>query len=313
MDSSNLFKHVVDLYDTKPVTRKEYLIVLLLFSLITLFSYAVSFDAFLIVFIFVILFLFASLLLIATFNRLKNTIISSTPAFILSFLIPYLLLVLYVSTIGLEMNIPLENYIRNTSLVYFILLFLSGLILPVSNKEITYKKEDEDNKKLNLLHIFNDLITLNLKASINRVQYIISFIAAFTAPAFMVYLSYLLIKLLRLIYRYSLEAENVYKFNFFSPEMVILIISIEIIFAITILLIFLLFIMRLNDITKNLILKLFIITAYIILITAVIFIAAKAYYDIIVLIPVFTILLFIIPAFIKGKVIDENKDLKINN
>ena len=313
MDSSNLFKHVVDLYDTKPVTRKEYLIVLLLFSLITLFSYAVSFDAFLIVFIFVILFLFASLLLIATFNRLKNTIISSTPAFILSFLIPYLLLVLYVSTIGLEMNIPLENYIRNTALVYFILLFLSGLILPVSNKEITYKKEDEDNKKLNLLHIFNDLITLNLKASINRVQYIISFIAAFTAPAFMVYLSYLLIKLLRLIYRYSLEAENVYKFNFFSPEMVILIISIEIIFAITILLIFLLFIMRLNDITKNLILKLFIITAYIILITAVIFIAAKAYYDIIVLIPVFTILLFIIPAFIKGKVIDENKDLKINN
>ena len=311
MDSSNLFKHVVDLYDTKPVTRKEYLIVLLLFSLITLFSYAVLFDAFLIVFIFVILFLFASLLLIATFNRLKNTIISSTPAFILSFLIPYLLLVLYVSTIGLEMNIPLENYIRNTALVYFILLlFLSGLILPVSNKEITYEKEDEDNKKLNLLHIFNDLITLNLKASINRVQYIISFIAAFTAPAFMVYLSYLLIKLLRLIYRYSLEAENVYKFNFFSPEMVILIISIEIIFAITILLIFLLFIMRLNDITKNLILKLFIITAYIILITAVIVTAMQIH---IVLIPVFTILLFIIPAFIKGKVIDENKDLKINN
>lgn len=310
MDSSNLFKHVVDLYDTKPVTRKEYLIVLLLFSLITLFSYAVLFDAFLIVFIFVILFLFASLLLIATFNRLKNTIISSTPAFILSFLIPYLLLVLYVSTIGLEMNIPLENYIRNTALVYFILLFLSGLILPVSNKEITYKKEDEDNKKLNLLHIFNDLITLNLKASINRVQYIISFIAAFTAPAFMVYLSYLLIKLLRLIYRYSLEAENVYKFNFFSPEMVISIISIEIIFAITILLIFLLFIMRLNDITKNLILKLFIITAYIILITAVIVTAMQIH---IVLIPVFTILLFIIPAFIKGKVIDENKDLKINN
>ena len=303
MDSSNLFKHVVDLYDTKPVTRKEYLIVLLLFSLITLFSYAVSFDAFLIVFIFVILFLFASLLLIATFNRLKNTIISSTPAFILSFLIPYLLLVLYVSTIGLEMNIPLENYIRNTALVYFILLFLTGLILPVSNKEITYKKEDEDNKKLNLLHIFNDLITLNLKASINRVQYIISFIAAFTAPAFMVYLSYLLIKLLRLIYRYSLEAENVYKFNFFSPEMVILIISIEIIFAITILLIFLLFIMRLNDITKNLILKLFIITAYIILITAVIVTAMQIH---IVLIPVFTILLFIIPAFIKGKSVTEN-------
>lgn len=311
MDSSNLFKHVVDLYDTKPVTRKEYLIVLLLFSLITLFSYAVLFDAFLIVFIFVILFLFASLLLIATFNRLKNTIISSTPAFILSFLIPYLLLVLYVSTIGLEMNIPLENYIRNTALVYFILLFLTGLILPAANKnkEIT----DENNKKLNLLHIFNDLITLNLKASINRVQYIISFIAAFTAPAFMVYLSYLLIKLLRLIYRYSLEAENVYKFNFFSPEMVILIISIEIIFAITILLIFLLFIMRLNDITKNFYVKLFIITSYIILIAAAIFIAAKAYYDIIVLIPVFKILLFIIPAFIKGKVIDENKDLKINN
>lgn len=33
----------------------------------------------------------------------------------------------------------------------------------------------------------------------------------------------------------------------------------------------------------------------------------------IVLIPVFTILLFMIPAFIKVKVIDENKDLKINN
>lgn len=309
MDSSNLFKHVVDLYDTKPVTRKEYLIVLLLFALVNLLSYALL-DNDIILVLFVILVLFAPLLLIATFNRLKNTIISSIPAFILSFLIPYLLLVLYVSTIGLEMNIPLENYIRNTALVYFILLFLSGLILPVSNKEITYKKEDEDNKKLNLLHIFNDLITLNLKASINRVQYIISFIAAFTAPAFMVYLSYLLIKLLRLIYRYSLEAENVYKFNFFSPEMVILIISIEIIFAITILLIFLLFIMRLNDITKNLILKLFIITAYIILITAVIVTAMQIH---IVLIPVFTILLFIIPAFIKGKVIDENKDLKINN
>ncbi len=287
----NFYKHTVDLYGTKPVTRKEYLIVLAIFLLINLLSYALL-DNDIILVLFVILVLFAPLLLIATFNRLKNTIISSTPAFILSFLIPYLLLVLYV---------------------FILLLFLSGLILPVSNKEITYEKEDEDNKKLNLLHIFNDLITLNLKASINRVQYIISFIAAFTAPAFMVYLSYLLIKLLRLIYRYSLEAENVYKFNFFSPEMVILIISIEIIFAITILLIFLLFIMRLNDITKNFYVKLFIITSYIILIAAAIFIAAKAYYDIIVLIPVFKILLFIIPAFIKGKVIDENKDLKINN
>ena len=302
MDSSNLFKQVVDLYDTKPVTRKEYLTFLGVFLFIFILSLTVLLSTpNPIKLIFIVL--LTPSLLIATFNRLKNTIISSTPAFILSFLIPYLLLVLYVSTIGLEMNIPLENYIRNTALVYFILLFLTGLILPVSNKEITYKKEDEDNKKLNLLHIFNDLITLNLKASINRVQYIISFIAAFTAPAFMVYLSYLLIKLLRLIYRYSLEAENVYKFNFFSPEMVILIISIEIIFAITILLIFLLFIMRLNDITKNLILKLFIITAYIILITAVIVTAMQIH---IVLIPVFTILLFIIPAFIKGKSVTEN-------
>ncbi len=309
MDSSNLFKHVVDLYDTKPVTRKEYLTFLGVFLFIFILSLTVLLSTpNPIKLIFIVL--LTPSLLIATFNRLKNTIISSTPAFILSFLIPYLLLVLYVSTIGLEMNIPLENYIRNTALVYFILLFLSGLILPVSNKEITYKKEDEDNKKLNLLHIFNDLITLNLKASINRVQYIISFIAAFTAPAFMVYLSYLLIKLLRLIYRYSLEAENVYKFNFFSPEMVILIISIEIIFAITILLIFLLFILRLNDITKNFTVKLSIITAYIILFTAGLVIVMQI--DI-VLIPVFTILLFVIPAFIKVKVIDENKALKINN
>ena len=154
------------------------------------------------------------------------------------------------------------------------------------------------------------MITLNLKASINRVQYIISFIAAFTAPAFMIYLSYLLVKLLRLIYRNHLEAENIYKFNFFSPEMVISIISIEIIFAITILLIFLLFILRLNDITKNFTVKLFIITSYIMLITVVIVTEMQVH---IVLIPVFTILLFMIPAFIKVKVIDENKDLKINN
>ena len=214
MDSSNLFKHVVDLYDTKPVTRKEYLIVLAIFLLISLLSYALL-DNDIILVLFVILVLFAPLLLIATFNRLKNTIISSIPAFILSFLIPYLILVLYVSTSGLEMIIPLDSYFRNTALVYFALLFLSGLILPVSKKEITYEKEDKDNKKLNLLHIFNDLITLNLKASINRVQYIISFIAAFTAPAFMIYLSYLLVKLLRLIYRNHLEAENIYKFNFF--------------------------------------------------------------------------------------------------
>ena len=309
MDSSNLFKHVVDLYDTKPVTRKEYLIVLAIFLLISLLSYALL-DNDIILVLFVILVLFAPLLLIATFNRLKNTIISSIPAFILSFLIPFWILVLYVSTCGLEMIIPLDSYFRNTALVYFALLFLSGLILPVSKKEITYEKEDKDNKKLNLLHIFNDLITLNLKASIHRVQYIISFIAAFTAPAFMIYLSYLLVKLLRLIYRNHLEAENIYKFNFFSPEMVISIISIEIIFAITILLIFLLFILRLNDITKNFTVKLFIITSYIMLITVVIVTEMQVH---IVLIPVFTILLFMIPAFIKVKVIDENKDLKINN
>ena len=306
MDSSNLFKHVVDLYDTKPVTRKEYLIVLLLFSLINLFSYAVLFDAFLIVFIFVILFLFASLLLIATFNRLKNTIISSTPAFILSFLIPYLLLVLYVSTIGLEMNIPLENYIRNTALVYFILLFLSGLILPVSKKEITYVKEDKDNKKLNLLHIFNDLITLNLKASINRLEYAISCIFAAILPASMAYLSYLLVIMLRPFYRYSLGAVN----DSSDPAFAFIIMSYIACFLVTIFLFFLLFILRLNDITKNFTVKLSIITAYIILFTAGLVIAMQIH---IVLIPVFTILLFIIPAFIKGKVIDENKDLKINN
>ena len=76
--------------------------------------------------------------MIITFNRLKNTIITTIPAFILSFLIYYLLLVLAVSTADLEMTIPLDTYFRNTAIVYFVLLFLAGLILPVSNKEITY-------------------------------------------------------------------------------------------------------------------------------------------------------------------------------
>ena len=301
----NFYKHTVDLYGTKPVTRKEYLIVLAIFLLINLLSYALL-DNDIILVLFVILVLFAPLLLIATFNRLKNTIISSTPAFILSFLIPYLLLVLYVSTIGLEMNIPLENYIRNTAIVYFILLFLSGLILPVSNKEITYEKEDEDNKKLNLLHIFNDLITLNLKASINRLEYAISCIFAAILPASMAYLSYLLVIMLRPFYRYSLGAVN----DSSDPAFAFIIMSYIACFLVTIFLFFLLFILRLNDITKNFTVKLSIITAYIILFTAGLVMVMQI--DI-VLILVFTILLFVIPAFIKVKVIDENKALKINN
>lgn len=226
MNSSNLFKHVVDLYDTKPVTRKEYLIVLLLFSLVNLLSYAGQIK-FVSALAKLFLLLFTPLLLIITFNRLKNTIITTIPAFILSFLIPYLLLVLYVSTIGLEMNIPLENYIRNTALVYFILLFLTGLILPVSNKEITYEKEDEDNKKLNLLLIFNDLITFNFKKSINRALYIKYCILSVILPAFTAFLSYLLITLLRKFYRNNLDAENIlirngsFEFDVFGPDLLI--------------------------------------------------------------------------------------------
>ena len=41
MDNNNLYKHIIDLYDNNPVTRKEYLIVLVIYSLITLLFYSV--------------------------------------------------------------------------------------------------------------------------------------------------------------------------------------------------------------------------------------------------------------------------------
>ncbi len=171
--------------------------------------------------------------------------------------------------------------------------------MPVSNKEITYVKEDKDNKKLNLLHIFNDLITLNLKASINRLEYAISCIFAAILPASMAYLSYLLVIMLRPFYRYSLGAVN----DSSDPAFAFIIMSYIACFLVTIFLFFLLFILRLNDITKNFTVKLSIITAYIILFTAGLVMVMQI--DI-VLILVFTILLFVIPAFIKGKSVTEN-------
>ena len=211
MNNNNLYKHTVDLYDTNPVTRKEYLIVLVIYSLITLLFYSVPIK-FVSALAGLVLVLFIPLLFIATFNRLKNTIITTIPAFILSFLIPYIILVLQVSTEDLEMIIPLEKYYNIIFLVYFPLLFLAGLILPVSKKikKITYEKINEDNKKSNLLHIFNDLITLNLKASINKVEYITSCILAFILPICMLFLSYILVTLLRIFYRSNLNAANIF-------------------------------------------------------------------------------------------------------
>ena len=109
MDNNNLYKHIVNLYDNNPVTRKEYLIVLVIYSLITLLFYSVPIK-FVSALAGLVLVLFFPLLFIATFNRLKNTIITTIPAFILSFLIPYIILVLQVSTADLEMIIPLEKY-----------------------------------------------------------------------------------------------------------------------------------------------------------------------------------------------------------
>ncbi len=297
----NFYKHTLDLYDTKPVTRKEYLIVLAIFLLINLLSYAGQIE-FVSALAGLFLLLFTPLLLIATFNRLKNTIISTIPAFILSFLIPYLLLVLNVSTDDLQINIPLENYYNNIFLVYFALLFLSGLILPVSknNKEIINK----DNERINLIKIFNYIITLNIKASINRVQYIISCIFAAILPASMAYLSYLLVILLRIFYRSNLNAVNIlagdgpFVLDFLGPEFLIYI-SFAVCIAVTIIVFFLLFIMRINDITKNLILKLSIITAYIILLASGITILLDK--DNLPGIIIYALSLFMIPAFIKGK------------
>ena len=303
MDNNNLYKH--------PVTRKEYLIVLVIYSLITLLFYSVPIK-FVSALAGLVLVLFIPLLFIATFNRLKNTIITTIPAFILSFLIPYIILVLQVSTEDLEMIIPLEKYYNIIFLVYFPLLFLAGLILPVSKKikKITYEKINEDNKKSNLLHIFNDLITLNLKASINKVEYITSCILAFILPICMLFLSYILVTLLRIFYRSNLNAANIFTgdgpfvLDVVGPYLIIFI-SLAICIAVTIILFFLLFILRLNDITTNFKVKssiiITIITAYIVLIAIVRVTEIKGF----ILIPVFTIFLFIIPAFINGKSIKK--------
>lgn len=311
MDNNNIYKHIVNLYDNNPVTRKEYLIVLVIYSLITLLFYFVPIK-FVSALAGLVLVLFFPLLFIATFNRLKNTIITTIPAFILSFLIPYIILVLHVSTADLEMIIPLEKYYNIIFLVYFPLLFLAGLILPVSKKikEINYEKINEDNKKSNLLHIFNDLITLNLKASINKVEYITSCILAFILPICMLFLSYILVTLLRIFYRSNLNAANIFTgdgpfvLDVVGPYLIIFI-SFAVCAAITIILSFLLFILRLNDITNNFYIKfsiiITIITAYIILIAIVRVTEIKGF----ILIPVFTIFLFIIPAFINGKSIKK--------
>lgn len=305
MDNNNLYKHIVDLYDNNPVTRKEYLIVLVIYSLITLLFYFVPIK-FVSALAGLVLVLFFPLLFIATFNRLKNTIITTIPAFILSFLIPYIILVLQVSTEDLEMIIPLEKYYNIIFLVYFPLLFLSGLILPVSKKikDMSYEKINEDNEKLNLLHLFNDLITLKLKVSINREKYIISCILAFILPICMFVLSYILVILLRIFYRSNLNAANIFTgdgpfvLDVVGPYLIIFI-SFAVCIAVTIILFFLLFILRLNDITNNFYIKFSIITAYIILLAAGITILLNK--DSLSGILIYTIYLFIIPAFIKGK------------
>lgn len=305
MDNNNLYRHIIDLYDTKPVTRKEYLIVLVIYSLITLLFYSIPIKFVSVLAGLVLVFFVPLLLLIATFNRLKNTIITTIPAFILSFLIPYLLLVLNVSTVDLKINIPLEKYFNIIFLVYFPLLFLAGLVLPVSKKikEITYEKINEDNKKLNLLHLFNNLIALKLKVSINREEYIISCILAFILPICMFFLSQILVILLRIFYRSNLNAANIFTgdspFLLVDGPYLIMFISFAVCVAVTIILFFLLFILRLNDITKNFYVKFSIITAYIILLAAGITVLIDK--DNLAGMLIYTISLFIIPAFIKGK------------
>ena len=208
------------------------------------------------------------------------------------------------------MIIPLEKYYNIIFLVYFPLLFLSGLILPVSKKikKITYEKINEDNEKLNLLHLFNDLITLKLKVSINREKYIISCILAFILPICMLFLSYILVTLLRIFYRSNLNAANIFTgdgpfvLDVVGPYLIIFI-SFAVCAAITIILFFLLFILRLNDITKNFYIKFSIITAYIILLAAGIKVLIVK--DNLAGIFVYAISLFIIPAFINGKSIKK--------
>lgn len=305
MDNNNLYKHMVDLYDNNPVTRKEYFTFLGVFLFLFILSLVGLLSRFNpIILIFVVL--LAPTLFIATFNRLKNTILTAIPAFILSFFIPYVLIIMTISVFDLSMDSYFESYIFIIFLLYFPLLFLAGLILPVSknNKEII----NEDNKKLNLIKIFNYIITLNFEASINRALYIKYCILSVILPAFTAFVSYKIIKLLRIFYRNNLGAENIditkstppFAFDY-SNEFMFIIISLIICSAVTIPLLLSTLILRLNDITTNFKVKssiiITIITAYIILFAIVRVTEMKGF----ILIPIFTILLFIIPAFIKGK------------
>ncbi len=309
MNNNNLYKHTVDLYDTNPVTRKEYFTFLGIFFFLFILSLVVLLSSLNpIILIFVVL--LTPTLLIATFNRLKNTILTSIPAFILSFLIPYLLIIMTISIFDISINSHFQRYIFIIFLLYFPLLFLAGLTLPVSktHKEII----NEDNNRQNLIKIFNYIITLNFETSINKVQYIKYCILSVILPAFTAFLSYQIIKQLRIFYRNNLGAEYIditkstppFAFEF-SNEFMFFIISLIICAAFTIPLLLSTFILRLNDITTNFKVKssiiITIITAYIILIAIVRVTEIKGF----ILIPVFTIFLFIIPAFINGKSIKK--------
>ncbi len=305
MNNNNLYKHIIDLYDNNPVTKKEYFTFLgVFFSLFILSLVVVLFSFNPIILIFIVL--LTPTLLIATFNRLKNTILTPIPAFILSFLIPYILIIMTISIFDISINNHFQRYILIIFLLYFPFLFLAGLILPVSknNKEII----NEDNKRLNLIKIFNYIITLNFEASINRAQYIKYCILSVLLPALTALLSYQIIKLLRIFYRNNLGTENIaitkstppFAFEF-SNEFMFFISCLIICSTFTIPLLLSTLILRLNDITESFKVKssimITIITVYIILITVVRVTEMKDF----ILIPIFTILLFIIPAFIKGK------------
>lgn len=266
MDNNHLYKHIVDLYDNNPVTRKEYFTFLGIFFFLFILSLVVLLSSLNpIILIFVVL--LTPTLLIATFNRLKNTILTSIPAFILSFLIPYLLIIMTISIFDISINSHFQRYIFIIFLLYFPLLFLAGLTLPVSktHKEII----NEDNNRQNLIKIFNYIITLNFETSINKVQYIKYCILSVILPAFTAFLSYQIIKQLRIFYRSNLNAANIFTgdgpfvLDVVGPYLIIFI-SLAICIAVTIILFFLLFILRLNDITNNFYIKFSIITAYII-------------------------------------------------
>lgn len=310
------YKNVMDIYNIDFVTRNTYIkFPLTIFMLVCfIFTGAVIFnintlDYFSFVYdityilICCIFFLYLPFLYI-TLKRFINGGISLIFIFIVPFFILFMFSFVQLNTTDNALfNLQFLNakVIFLFFVIYNIFLMLLAVTVNTSNKKNKIYESIVNNKPLNryIIRPINFILTLNIKEKLTRAEYIIALIFIPAAAIFTTFISYKIIQGLRYIYRFELNMKF-YGGDFFNAIIMIFFSAVLLCAFIIIISSCILFILRLNDLINNNIIKIVICIDIAIFITFL-YIILNINYISTSLFLSFLVILFIIPAFFKSK------------